>query len=102
MYKQIFGQAGYQTVITLIFHFLGARILGQHHSDDSDTQKHQDKIVQTLVFNIFVFAQIFNSINSRRLDRKLNVFEGITRNWYFMSITLIGESSGLPVAKSIY
>ena len=49
-----------------------------------------DEKLKTLVFNAFVFAQIFNSINSRRLDRKLNVFEGITRNWYFMSITLIG------------
>ena len=92
MYKQILGQSVYQTVITLIFHFLGARILGQHLSNDSDTQNHNDRIVQTLVFNILVFAQIFNSINSRRLDRKLNVFAGITRNWYLMSITLIGTS----------
>lgn len=45
--------------------------------------------MQTLVFNAFVFAQIFNSVNCRRLDRKLNIFEGLTRNWYFMTITLI-------------
>ncbi|KAH9902643.1 calcium-translocating P-type ATPase [Cubamyces lactineus] len=89
MYKQIIGQSAYQTAITLIFHFLGARILGQHHSSDSTTQKHNDAIVQTLVFNIFVFAQIFNSLNSRRLDNRLNVFEGITKNYYFMGITLI-------------
>ncbi|KAI0775069.1 calcium-translocating P-type ATPase [Trametes elegans] len=89
MYKQIIGQSAYQTAITLIFHFLGARILGQHHSDDSATQKHNDAIVQTLVFNIFVLAQIFNSVNSRRLDNHLNIFEGITKNYYFMGITLI-------------
>lgn len=85
MYKQILGQSAYQTIITLVFHFLGARILG-FHVDNSEN----DKIVQTLVFNIFVFAQVFNSINSRRLDRHLNIFEGITRNYYFMGITLIG------------
>lgn len=90
MYKQIIGQSTYQTIITLIFHFLGARILGFHHSGDSAVQKSQDATVQTLVFNIFVFAQIFNSINSRRLDNRLNIFEGITKNYYFMSITLIG------------
>ncbi|KAM5537221.1 hypothetical protein V8D89_009154 [Ganoderma adspersum] len=89
MYKQILGQSTYQTIITLIFHFLGAQILGIHHSDDTITQNHNERVVQTLVFNIFVFAQIFNSINSRRLDNRLNVFEGITRNYYFMVITLI-------------
>ncbi|KAF9240186.1 cation transporting ATPase [Melanogaster broomeanus] len=45
--------------------------------------------MQTLVFNAFVFAQIFNSVNSRRFDRKENVFEGLLRNYYFIVITLI-------------
>ncbi|KAI0636062.1 calcium-translocating P-type ATPase [Trametes polyzona] len=89
MYKQILGQSAYQTTITLIFHFLGTSILGFHHEGDSATQKHNDTVVQTLVFNIFVFAQIFNSINSRRLDNRLNIFEGISKNYYFMGITLI-------------
>ena len=92
MIKQILGQAIYQIVIILIFHFLGSIILGFHHTDDSTVQKHHNGIVQTLVFNAFVFAQIFNSFNCRRLDRKLNVFEGISKNWYFISITAIGLS----------
>jgi P-type Ca2+ transporter type 2C len=87
MYKQIFGQSTYQTIITLIFHFLGNKILGLDHSD------HSDRVVQTVVFNIFVFAQIFNSINSRRLDNKLNIFQDIHKNYYFMGITLIGMVS---------
>ena len=92
MYKQILGQSAYQTIITLIFHFLGSKILGFHHESDSTLQDQHDKVVQTLVFNIFVFAQVFNSINSRRLDNKFNIFEGITKNYYFMAITLIGAS----------
>jgi len=83
MYKQILIQSTYQIIITLVFHFLGTKILGLPSST------HSDLVVQTLVFNAFVFAQIFNSINCRRLDRKLNVFEGISRNWYFIAITLI-------------
>ncbi|TFK49949.1 calcium-translocating P-type ATPase [Heliocybe sulcata] len=83
MYKQIAAQSAYQTTITLIFHFLGLRILGL------PSTSHNDDIVQTLVFNIFVFAQIFNSVNCRRLDRRLNVFEGVSRNYYFIGITLI-------------
>jgi len=63
MLKQIFGQSTYQIVVILIFHFLGSRILGFHHLGDSTQQKHQDMVIQTLVFNAFVFAQIFNSLN---------------------------------------
>src|SRR6266702_2603419 len=92
MIKQIVGQAVYHIIIIIIFHFLGSQILGFHHTDDSTSQKHHDDIVQTLVFNAFVFALIFNSFNCRRLDRKLNVFEGMSKNWYFMTITTIGLS----------
>ena len=81
MIKQILGQAVYQIAMILIFHFLGSQILGFHHHND---------IVRTLIFNALVLAQIFNSFNCRRLDRKLNVFEGITKNWYFMAIIVIG------------
>ncbi|KIK99153.1 hypothetical protein PAXRUDRAFT_132713 [Paxillus rubicundulus Ve08.2h10] len=83
MYKQIILQSTYQITVTLIFHFLGLRILGLENTTTNNT------VVQTVVFNTFVFAQIFNSINSRRLDRKLNIFEGLLRNYYFIVITLI-------------
>ncbi|EMD33945.1 hypothetical protein CERSUDRAFT_117474 [Gelatoporia subvermispora B] len=83
MYKQIIGQSIYQIAIILIFHFLGNQILGL------DGSSHSDSVVQTLVFNIFVFAQIFNSFNSRRLDNRLNIFEGMLSNYYFMGITLL-------------
>jgi Ca2+-transporting ATPase len=86
MYKQILCQSIYQITVILIFHFLGLTILGL------EDNKHNNVIVQTLVFNAFVFAQIFNSVNCRRLDKKLNIFEGITKNRYFIAITLIGAS----------
>jgi Ca2+-transporting ATPase len=92
MLKQIFGQAVYQIAIILIFHYIGSRILGLHHVNDSSVQKHNDLIIQTLVFNAFVFCQICNSFNCRLLDRNLNVFEGVLKNWYFMAITSIGSS----------
>ena len=86
MYKQIFLQSTYQIVITLVFHFFGLQILDLEDTSTNDT------VVQTVVFNIFVFAQISNSLNSRRLDRKLNIFDGILKNWYFIVITFIGNS----------
>ncbi|KAH9033372.1 hypothetical protein EDB85DRAFT_2228975 [Lactarius pseudohatsudake] len=87
MMKQFLGSY-YMILITLPFHILGPKILGFHHTDDS-TLKHHKDIVRTLVFNMFVFTEIFNSVNCRRLDKKLNVFEGMWRNWYFMAITTI-------------
>jgi len=55
----------------LLFHFLSVKILGFELMSANDT----------MVFNTFVFAQIFNSVNSRQLDCKLNIFEGIFSNW---------------------
>ncbi|KAF8899916.1 Ca-transporting ATPase [Gymnopilus junonius] len=83
MYKMILMQSIYQIIIILIFHFRGIDILGLEHTS------HNETVVQTLVFNAFVFAQIFNSINCRRLDSHLNIFEGVLRNRLFMVITLI-------------
>ena len=84
MYKQTFGQSAYQVLVVLLFHFLGPQIF-------AFDANYSDKTTQTTVFNIFVFAQVSNSVNCRRLDSHLNIFEGITRNYYFMTITLIGR-----------
>jgi Ca2+-transporting ATPase len=84
MYKMILLQSVYQIAAILIFHFLGRQILGLDHSEESEA------IVRTLVFNAFVFAQIFNSVNCRRLDSQLNIFEGILRNRYFLVVTVLG------------
>ncbi|KAL5485658.1 PMC1_3 [Sanghuangporus weigelae] len=90
MYKQIFGQALYQTIIVLIFHFLGNTMFNfQSDPNNESVQIDNDAKLSTLVFNAFVFAQIFNSINSRSIDQKKNVFEGILKNYYFMAITLL-------------
>jgi Ca2+-transporting ATPase len=83
MYKMILVQSVYQIIIILVFHFCGIEILGM-----ADTT-HNEAVVKTLVFNAFVFAQIFNSINCRRLDSHLNIFEGILKNPFFIAITLI-------------
>ena len=78
MIKMILGQSIYQIIIILIFYFIGKDILGYDHSTEGNL------IVTTLVFNTVVFAQIFNSVNCRTLDNKLNIFEGIFRNRYFI------------------
>ena len=90
MSKQIFGQSIFSTALILVLHFAGGAIFGYGSSGDEAQDRLDKDIQKTLVFNAFVFAQIFNSINCRRLDNKLNVFSGILRNRYFLVITLIG------------
>ncbi|KAJ4398583.1 plasma membrane calcium [Didymella pomorum] len=82
MWKMIIGQAIYQLVVTFILYFAGESILGY----ESEREKEQ---MPTLVFNTFVWMQIFNALNNRRLDNHFNVFEGITHNWFFIAILLI-------------
>jgi Ca2+-transporting ATPase len=80
MYKQILFQSTDQIIVLLVFHFLGEQI----------PSKNMEPLIGTLVFNTFVFAQIFISIHCRRLDKKLNIFEGLGSSPYFVIITLIG------------
>ncbi|KAK4551812.1 plasma membrane calcium [Recurvomyces mirabilis] len=82
MWKMIIGQAIYQLTITLILYFAGNSIF-KYNTDE----EHREK--QTLVFNTFVWMQIFNALNNRRLDNRFNVFEGIQRNLFFIGIFFI-------------
>ncbi len=43
----------------------------------------------TIIFNTFVFMQLFNEINCRILDDRFNIFYRITTNPWFISIWLI-------------
>ncbi|KAI9775470.1 MAG: hypothetical protein M1839_001087 [Geoglossum umbratile] len=82
MWKMIIGQAIYQLVVTFILNFGGKSIL----SYQSDREKAQ---LRTLVFNTFVWMQIFNQYNNRRLDNNFDIFEGVHRNPFFAIINLI-------------
>ncbi|KAH7342030.1 calcium-translocating P-type ATPase [Rhizoctonia solani] len=82
MGKMIIGQSIYQTFIVLLFHFAGAGFW-DYHTD----REHAE--LSTMVFNTFVFCQIFNSVNCRSLTSDKNIFRGLTKNWYFIGITLI-------------
>ncbi|KAK4919790.1 plasma membrane calcium, partial [Elasticomyces elasticus] len=81
MWKMITGQAIYQLVVTFVLYFAGMSILGYNES--------QQRQLDTIVFNSFVWMQIFNQFNNRRLDNKFNVFEGVFQNLWFCGIFLL-------------
>jgi hypothetical protein len=43
----------------------------------------------TIIFQVFVFMQIFNLINSRKIDEELNVFSYFFNNMWFIVIFLL-------------
>jgi Ca2+-transporting ATPase len=49
----------------------------------------KEQEIASMVFNTFVFLQIFNEVNCRRLDNRLNIFAGVLQNNYFMVIFVI-------------
>lgn len=43
-----------------------------------------------MVFQVFVFMQLFNQLNARLIEfGEFNIFAGIFRNWLFIFITLL-------------
>ena len=85
MWKMIVGQSIYQLVVTFTLYFAGARILSYNVDENPTLQLELD----TIVFNTFVWMQIFNEFNNRRLDNKLNIFEGMLRNYWFIGINCL-------------
>lgn len=82
MWKMIIGQAIYQLVVTFILYFAGTSILSYQSTREQDQ-------LETLIFNTFVWMQVFNEFNNRRLDNKFNIFEGVHRNVFFIVINCI-------------
>jgi Ca2+-transporting ATPase len=84
MWKMIIGQAIYQLAVTFMLYFAGDKLLGSSLGTDNRQLK-----LDTIVFNTFVWMQIFNEFNNRRLDNRLNIFEGMFRNYWFLGINCI-------------
>ncbi|RBA15422.1 calcium-translocating P-type ATPase, PMCA-type [Fusarium proliferatum] len=84
MWKMIIGQSIFQVVVVLVLYFAGDSILGYNTSIAAEKLQ-----LDTIIFNMFVWMQIFNELNCRRLDNKFNVFVGIHRNLFFILINAI-------------
>ena len=87
MWKMIIGQAIYQLAVTFTLYFAGAQILGYHDLDANNHKLREE--LNTVVFNTFVWMQIFNEFNNRRLDNKYNIFEGVLKNYFFIGINCV-------------
>ncbi|PYH79600.1 calcium-translocating P-type ATPase [Aspergillus uvarum CBS 121591] len=85
MWKLMLGQSIYKLALCFTLYFAGDQIFGlDAHSNNDDRV-----LLDTIIFNTFVWMQIFNEFNCRRLDNRLNIFQGILKNAWFMVINVL-------------
>ena len=96
MWRNIVGMAVYQAAVLIVMLFYGKEIFGLTYDDNLDFYYTIDNIqyqnegkikLFTLIFNSFVFMQVFNEINSRKLGEfEYNAFRGFFNNLLFLLI----------------
>merc|ERR1712029_562602 len=74
--------------VLLLILFLGDQWLGIEDlsAEEDDGRK---VTLLTVVFNTFVWFQIFNEVNARRVNNEKNVFEGIFKNMIFWGVIAV-------------
>ncbi|CAL9161506.1 unnamed protein product [Musa hybrid cultivar] len=78
MWRNILGQALYQFIVIWYLQREGKGLF-QLEGPDSDLA------LNTLIFNSFVFCQVFNEISCREME-KIDVFHGILENYVFVAV----------------
>ncbi|KAF5738253.1 calcium-transporting ATPase 2 plasma membrane-type isoform X1 [Tripterygium wilfordii] len=78
MWRNILGQSIYQFIVIWQLQVKGKALFNLDGPD-------ADLNLNTLIFNSFVFCQIFNEISSREME-KIDVFKGILDNYVFVTV----------------
>ena len=97
MLLNIFSQSIFQVLVLTVIIFYGDYIFGVPSDRDLEhfTWNNVNGYHFTIFFNIFVYMQVFNSINARKLQKtEYNVFSGIMGNWLYLliqTIILVGQ-----------
>jgi len=94
MIRNILGQSLFQ--LAMLFSILYAVDQNGNHMMFPGVTSGQEldkeglpSVHYTMLFNTFVFMQVFNEINSRKVDLQKNVFDGIFTNWIFCAVIVI-------------
>jgi len=84
VWRQIYGVSLWIFVIEIIIMFFGRTIAGIPEDGDP-----KNEYIKTYVYHSFVFMNIFNEINCRKIGKKdFNVFENLFHNWYFIIVVV--------------
>ncbi len=87
MTNMILGQAFYQVMICMMIYFYGPYWLKNDTFGYSIKEiPPQGFTTATLVFNVYIFCQIFNQINCRSITKDFNIFKGLRENPVFIGV----------------
>jgi P-type Ca2+ transporter type 2B len=87
MWRNIIGQAIYQIALLTLILFHGPQMFDVPNSYDDDGFKEETAAHFTIFFNTFVFMQIFNELNCRKIkSNEYNIFKGFFNNYLFLFI----------------
>ncbi|KAF9080100.1 Calcium-transporting ATPase 10, plasma membrane-type [Mortierella sp. AD031] len=92
MWKMIIGQAIFQIVLNLSLLHYGAQLFHLQSTDKHGNvyvSPHNLKVLRTMIFNTFVFLQVFNELNCRRIDDSLNILKNLHNNKIFILVQFI-------------
>lgn len=108
MWRNILGQSFFQIVTLLVMLIFGTELFGIEYQQSDPfypTAKQVEAnpergwvefeptnkvLMYTIVFQTFVFMQLFNQINSRKLgEREFNVFSAFCNNFMFIFILIL-------------
>ncbi|KAG9151452.1 hypothetical protein Leryth_015064, partial [Lithospermum erythrorhizon] len=78
MWRNILGQSLYQFLVIWLLQSMGETLFSIEGPDS-------DLVLNTLIFNTFVFCQLFNEVSSREME-KVTVLEGIFDNYVFVVV----------------
>ncbi|KAL0488204.1 calcium-transporting ATPase PAT1 [Acrasis kona] len=85
MLKNIIAQTVYQLTLLLCLLFGHEQLFGQPDPEnDWSYKKHKNDF--TLVFNSFVFCQLFNMFNCRRINNEFNIVQNIHKSYLFIIV----------------
>ncbi|KAM0884018.1 hypothetical protein ACQ4PT_031255 [Festuca glaucescens] len=78
MWRNILGQSLYQFTVLWYLQSQGRFVFGLEGSE-------ADTVLNTIIFNTFVFCQVFNEISSREME-EISVLKGLSENSIFMGV----------------
>jgi Ca2+-transporting ATPase len=83
MWRNMFSQAILQVVILFIMLYTDAFI------PVDDGEELDKDLRHCMIFNTFVWFQLWNEINSRKVNREMNVFVGLHKSYIFLGIMAV-------------
>lgn len=87
MWRNIIGQGLFHIILLTVFLFQGDVWLGIPSGRNNAEWTYENGIHYTLFFEIFVFLQLFNEVNARKLKKdEYNAFAGFWKNPLFLII----------------